>query len=73
MVHPSDEVKQLQEALAQLDFYDGPIDGYRNDQTKQAITDLQREAGLAQTGQMNVASWSALTKMLVEGNNQMST
>ncbi len=73
MVHPSDEVKSLQEALARLSYYDGPIDGYRNHETKQAITDLQREAGLAQTGQMNLASWSALTTMLVEGNNQMNT
>ena len=73
MVHPSDEVKHLQEALAQLNYYDGPIDGYRNDQTKQAITDLQREARLPQTGQMNLASWAALTKMLVEGNNQINT
>ena len=73
LVHPSDEVKRLQESLAQLNFYDGPIDGYRNQQTKQAITDLQREAGLPQTGQMNLASWAALTKMLVEGNNQMNT
>ena len=73
MVHPSDEVKRLQEALAQLNYYDGPIDGFRNQQTKQAITDLQREAGLQQTGQMNLASWAALTKMLVEGNNQMNT
>ncbi len=71
MVHPSDEVKRLQESLAQLNFYDGPIDGFRNHQTKQAITDLQREAGLPQTGQMNLASWSALTTLLVEGNNQM--
>jgi len=73
MVHPSDEVKRLQEALARLDYYDGPIDGFRNHQTKQAITDLQREAGLQQTGRMDLASWSALTTMLVEGNNQMNT
>lgn len=73
MVHPSTEVKQLQQALAQLNYYDGPIDGYRNPETKQAIADLQRDAGLPQTGQMNPASWSALTKMLVEGNNQMNT
>jgi peptidoglycan hydrolase-like protein with peptidoglycan-binding domain len=73
MVHPSDEVKRLQEALTQLNYYEGPIDGYRNQQTKQAITDLQREAGLPQTGQMNLASWTALTTLLVEGNNQMNT
>ncbi len=73
MVHPSDEVKRLQEALARLDFYDGPIDGFRNHQTKQAINDLQGEAGLPQTGQMNLASWAALTALLVEGNNQINT
>ncbi len=73
MAHPSDEVKHLQEALARLNYYDGPIDGFRNHQTKQAITDLQREVGLQQTGHMDLASWSALTTMLVEGNNQRNT
>ncbi|HEY5848829.1 MAG TPA: peptidoglycan-binding domain-containing protein [Microlunatus sp.] len=73
MVHPSEEVKGLQEALARHDYYDGPIDGFRNQQTKQAINDLQRDAGLPQTGQMNLSSWSALTTMLVQGNNQMNT
>jgi peptidoglycan hydrolase-like protein with peptidoglycan-binding domain len=66
MVHPSEEVKGLQEALARLDFYDGPVNGLRSSQTREAITDLQRTAGLAQTGQMNLASWAALTTMLVE-------
>ena len=73
MVHPSDEVKRLQEALARFNYYEGPIDGFYSHQTREAITDLQREAGLAETGHMNIASWAALTKMLVEGNNQMNT
>jgi peptidoglycan hydrolase-like protein with peptidoglycan-binding domain len=73
LVHPSDEVKGLQQALTRLAFYDGPIDGLRSSRTREAITGLQREAGLAQTGQMNLATWAALTSMLVEDNDDMST
>jgi Putative peptidoglycan binding domain len=71
VVHPSPELKTLQEKLAQLNYYNGPIDGRSNPQMMQAITYLQRDAGLQQTGHMNTATWAALTTLLVEGNNQM--
>ena len=38
----------------------------------QAITYLQREAGLAQTGQLNAAHSGCLNNYLVHGNNQMA-
>jgi peptidoglycan hydrolase-like protein with peptidoglycan-binding domain len=40
-------------------------------QTIAAIQDLQRQAGLPQTGQMNAATQAALANYLAHGNNQM--
>jgi peptidoglycan hydrolase-like protein with peptidoglycan-binding domain len=40
-------------------------------QTIAAIKDLQRQAGLPQTGQMNAATQAALANYLAHGNNQM--
>jgi hypothetical protein len=37
----------------------------------QAITYLQHDAHLPQTGQLNTATENALNSMLVNGNNQM--
>ena len=36
-----------------------------------AIQDLQRQAGLPQTGKMNAATQAALANYLAHGNNQM--
>ncbi|MFZ2015591.1 MAG: peptidoglycan-binding domain-containing protein [Nocardioides sp.] len=67
----SASMRTLQEDLAQLNYYQGPIDGISNTQTTQAITYLQRDAGLPQTGQMNAATRAALNQMLANGNNEM--
>ena len=48
--HPSATVETLQRELGQLNYYEGPIDGTMNPQTVQAITYLQRDAHLPQTG-----------------------
>lgn len=69
---PSAAIKLLQQQLAQLNYYDGPITGYENTQTVNAITYLQRDAHLPQTGQLNDATRTALNSMLVHGNNQMA-
>jgi peptidoglycan hydrolase-like protein with peptidoglycan-binding domain len=61
----------LQENLATLNYYNGPTDGLMNTQTIQAITYLQRDANLPQTGHMNSATQAALNQMLISGNNQM--
>jgi peptidoglycan hydrolase-like protein with peptidoglycan-binding domain len=71
-VAPSGAVKSLQEELAQLNYYEGPIDGIMGPQTVQAIEDLQRQAGLPQTGVMNSATEAALHNYLIHGNSQMN-
>jgi Putative peptidoglycan binding domain len=68
---PSAAVKTLQQQLAQLNYYNGSIDGLMGPQTIAAITFLQRDAGLPQTGTMNAATQAALANFLANGNNQM--
>ena len=70
-VTPSATVKQLQQELGQLNYYEGPVDGLMGPQTIAAIKDLQRQAGLPQTGTMNAATQKALENYLAHGNNQM--
>ncbi len=70
-VQPSAAVMQLQRELGQLNYYEGPVDGVMGPQTIAAIKDLQRQAGLPQTGQMNAATQAALANFLAHGNSQM--
>jgi hypothetical protein len=70
-VTPSASVKKLQQELGQLNYYEGPVDGIMGPQTTAAIQDLQRQAGLPQTGTMNAATQKALDNYLAHGNNQM--
>ena len=70
-VKPSAAVVKLQQELGQLNYYNGPDDGIMGPQTIQAITYLQRDAHLPQTGQMNAATQAALAHFLAHGNNQM--
>src|ERR1700749_2213328 len=70
-VQPSSAVMQLQRELGQLNYYEGPVDGLMGPQTIAAIKELQRQAGLPQTGQMNAATQAALANYLAHGNNQM--
>jgi hypothetical protein len=70
-VPPSASVKKLQQELGQLNYYEGPVDGVMGPQTVAAIQDLQRQAGLPQTGTMNAATQKALDNYLAHGNNQM--
>lgn len=71
-VQPSAAVLKLQQELGQLHYYEGSDDGIMGPQTIQAITYLQRDAGLPQTGQMNAATQAALANFLAHGNNQMA-
>jgi hypothetical protein len=68
---PSAAVETLQRQLGQLNYYEGPVDGVMGPQTIAAIKDLQRQAGLPQTGVMNTATQNALSNYLAHGNNQM--
>lgn len=70
-VQPPAAVVKLQQELGQLNYYEGPDDGIMGPQTIQAITYLQRDAHLPQTGQMNAATQAALANFLAHGNNQM--
>ncbi|MDT0350158.1 peptidoglycan-binding domain-containing protein [Pseudonocardia charpentierae] len=70
---PSAAVETLQRELARLDYYEGSFTGTMNNQTVVAITYLQRDAGLPQTGTMNAATQQALATMLAQGNNQMGS
>jgi putative peptidoglycan binding protein len=71
-VKPSAAVEKLQRELGPLNYYEGPVDGIMGPQTIQAITYLQRDAHLPQTGQMNAATEAALAIFLAHGNNQMA-
>jgi hypothetical protein len=71
-VPPSAAVKTLQQQLGRLNYYEGPVDGIMGPQTTAAIRDLQRQAGLPQTGTMNPATQAALASYLAHGNNQMA-
>jgi flagellar motor protein MotB len=71
-VPPSAAVKTLQQQLGQLNYYEGPVDGIMGPQTTAAVKDLQRQAGLSQTGTMNPATQAALARYLAHGNNQMA-
>lgn len=70
---PSAAVETLQKELGQLNYYEGPITGTMTPQTVAAITYLQRDAHLPQTGTMNAATAAALAHFLVAGNNQMGS
>ena len=68
---PSPAIETLQRELGQLNYYAGPLTGTMNSQTVAAITYLQRDAHLPQTGTMNAATQQALVTMLAHGNNHM--
>ena len=71
-VTPSASIELLQRQLGELNYYEGPINGYYTQATINAVKYLQRDAGLPQTGQMNTATQSALATMLATGNNHMA-
>jgi hypothetical protein len=54
-----------------LNYYEGPVNGVLTHATTQAITYLQRDAHLTQSGVFDKATYDALQQMLAHGNNQM--
>lgn len=55
-----DLVKQLQQKLTQLGFYQGPVSGYFGTLTKTAVIKWQQARGLAVTGVVNQQTWTVL-------------
>jgi peptidoglycan hydrolase-like protein with peptidoglycan-binding domain len=55
-----DTVRQLQERLKNLGFYDGPVDGIFGTQTEAAVKQAQSDNDLTVDGVVGPATWSAL-------------
>ncbi|HEY5846599.1 MAG TPA: peptidoglycan-binding protein [Microlunatus sp.] len=72
-VQPSAQIVTLQKDLGQLNYYEGPVNGYPSVQLEKSITYLQADAGLPQTGRMDAATQAAMQNMLTNGNNQMDS
>jgi peptidoglycan hydrolase-like protein with peptidoglycan-binding domain len=72
-VEPDNAIKAVQQELAELNFYQGPINGYDTSATVSAVQNLQREARLPQTGHMNQQTRDALLRYLAQGDNVMNS
>lgn len=57
---PSATVRDTQQRLSALGFYDGAVDGVWGAETRRAVERFQRSRGLAVTGDVNAATASAL-------------
>ncbi|MEM6251902.1 MAG: peptidoglycan-binding protein [Cyanobacteria bacterium P01_D01_bin.156] len=56
------DVERLQERLAALNLYDGPLDGVFGLNTEQAVKNFQSQAGLTVDGIVGPATWQGLMK-----------
>ena len=45
-----EQTKLIQEQLANFGYYEGAIDGFYDEGTKDAITEFQKDKGIRQTG-----------------------
>ena len=59
-----DDIKEVQTKLSQLGFFNGEIDGYFGNITKQAVLAFQQDAGLTADGSCGPATWSRLFRAL---------
>ncbi|MBE9103306.1 peptidoglycan-binding domain-containing protein, partial [Vacuolonema iberomarrocanum] len=64
-----DRVADLQNRLADLGFYNGPISGYFGEQTEAAIFDFQESQGLAADGIVGAGTWNVLNGAGSGGSN----
>jgi peptidoglycan hydrolase-like protein with peptidoglycan-binding domain len=64
-------VAALQRELAQLNYYEGPIDGVAGPMTLAAITNFQRANGLAADGVAGAITMAKIHQQLVTGDSQM--
>ena len=65
--------KALQKDLKALEYYKGDIDGIYGPQTTQAVSDLQKDAGLEQTGAMNMETAQALRDEMIKHDLSSAT
>ena len=71
-VEHSASVAALQRELADLNYYEGPIDGVAGPATVEAIKDFQRANGLAVDGVAGPATTALINRQMKTGDSQMS-
>lgn len=57
---PSEKVREVQQALRDKGYYDGPLDGVLNPAFRRAIWNFQRAKGLPRTASLDNATMAAL-------------
>ena len=56
----SEAVKQLQERMQQLGYFDGPISGNYQDKTATAVKKIQEQNGMNITGKVDETTWNLI-------------
>ena len=56
----SEAVKQMQERMAQLGYYDGPVSGNFMDKTVAAVKKIQVQNGMEETGVVDEDTWNVI-------------
>ncbi len=59
----SDQVRELQSRLKQLEWYDGDVTGLYDDPTTAGVRGFQSKRGMPETGSVDASTWSTLTGM----------
>lgn len=59
----SDQVRELQSRLKQLEWYDGTISGTYDDTTTAGVRGFQSKRGMPESGSVDAATWTTLTRM----------
>ena len=55
-----DDVKEVQKALMNKGYYNGPIDGVAGDKTRSGVKEFQQDEDLPATGRINAATLQRL-------------
>lgn len=65
----SDQVRELQARLKQLEWYDGTISGRYDDATTAGVRGFQGKRGMPETGSVDAATWTTLGRMTKPPND----
>lgn len=57
------DVERIQEILAALEYYEGPVDGEYSEEVRDAVINFQRDYGLIPDGVVGTNTYEALEKM----------